>query len=288
MTISIDILETGTVAIRPSHRTQSASRPVLLRRARVLTDRRWTAPLPINTYLIRHPEGAILVDSGESPHVSQRGFFPFWQPFFHVAVDLQVGPEEGIRSRLAEYGLVPSDLTAVILTHLHHDHGDGIPDLGGAPIYVSAEQWEANRRYIPATIEGAVPKRWPHDFTPRILQPSGPPVGPFTRSYPITSDGTVFAVDTPGHVPGHLSVIALDDDVAYFFGGDSTYDQELLDAELTDGVNSAPRQAIESLRAIKEFARTRPTVILPAHDPRAGERLATKAVYHPSPRKAAP
>ena len=52
MTITVSILETGTIRIRPSHRTQTADRPVPLRRLRVLTDRRWTQPLPINTYLI--------------------------------------------------------------------------------------------------------------------------------------------------------------------------------------------------------------------------------------------
>ena len=65
MSITVSILQTGTIRIRPSHRTQTADRPVLLRRLRVLTERRWTPPLPINTYLIEHPEGFILVDSGE-------------------------------------------------------------------------------------------------------------------------------------------------------------------------------------------------------------------------------
>lgn len=68
--MTITILETGTVAIRPAHRTQPATRPVLLRRARVLADRQWTQPLPINTYLIDHVDGPVLVDTGESPRAT--------------------------------------------------------------------------------------------------------------------------------------------------------------------------------------------------------------------------
>jgi N-acyl homoserine lactone hydrolase len=45
---------------------------VWLRRLRVFTDRRWTEPLPINTYLVGHPEGSILFDAGESPRASSR------------------------------------------------------------------------------------------------------------------------------------------------------------------------------------------------------------------------
>jgi N-acyl homoserine lactone hydrolase len=139
------------------------------------------------------------------------------------------------------------------------------------------------RHYVPATAEGAVPKRWPDHFMPSILQATGAAIGPFPRSYPLTSDGKVVAVDTPGHVPGHLSVIVFGDDIAYFLAGDATYDQALLDAELTDGVNNNPRQAIESLGRIKQFARQYPTVLLPAHDPGAAQRLIANETFRPSP-----
>ncbi|MGW1621679.1 N-acyl homoserine lactonase family protein [Streptomyces sp. NPDC002172] len=284
MSISVSILETGTIRIRPSHRTQSATRPVPLRRLRVLTDRRWTEPLPINTYLVDHPEGYILFDSGESPHSTEKGYFPWWQPFFHVAVDIRVGADEGIGARLRQRGLDPArDLKAVVLSHLHHDHGDGLPDLVGAPVHITREHWKAFGKPFPATMEGAVPKRWPKGFTPHFLEATGGPVGPWNRSYPLASDGRILAVDTPGHVPGHVCLIVFGDQATYLLGGDSTYDQDLLDAELTDGVNNNPRQAIESLRKIKEFARQHDVVVLPAHDPRAAERLADSETFRPSP-----
>jgi glyoxylase-like metal-dependent hydrolase (beta-lactamase superfamily II) len=283
-TITVSILQTGTVRIRPTHQTQSAKLPVPLRRARVLTDRRWTAPLPINTYLIGHPEGPILFDTGESPRATHGlgGYFPWWQPFFHVAVDIDVPKDQSIGALLAQRGLGPADLRSVVVSHLHHDHGDGLPDLVGATVYVSREHWKAFRHYIPATMEGAVPKQWPNSFKPTILEPSGPAIGPFDRSYPLTSDGRVVAVDTPGHVPGHLSVIVFADDVTYFLLGDATYDQALLDAEKTDGVNKNPRLAIESLHKIKEFASDHPTVMLPAHDLNAAIRLVNREIYTPT------
>ena len=109
MTEAVSILQTGTIRIRPSQRTQSASRPVALRRLKVLLgDRSWTEPLPINTYLIDHPDGPILFDAGESPHVTDKGWFPWWQPFFH--------------------------------------HADGLKDLKGARILVSEEHWDFYRK----------------------------------------------------------------------------------------------------------------------------------------------
>ncbi|KAF4876921.1 N-acyl homoserine lactonase AttM [Colletotrichum siamense] len=282
MAINIKVLQTGTIRIRPTHRYQPARKAVILRRLSVFLDRCWPPPLPINTYLIDHPEGHILFDSGESPNSMEPGYFPFWMPFFHFAVDINVGKDEGIGSLLEQDNLAAADLKTVVLSHLHHDHGDGLPDLVRAPVYITEEHWQAYKKPFHATIEGAVPNQWPETFKPLLLQPTGGPIGPWNRSYPITDDGKVVAVDTPGHVPGHLSLIVYADDVTYLLLGDATYDQDLLDKEHTDGVNNNPALAIDSLRKIKEFSRSEKVVLLPAHDPQAAHRLAERIIYRPS------
>jgi N-acyl homoserine lactone hydrolase len=283
MSINISVLETGSIRIRPSHRTQSAAKPVLLRRLKVIFgDRGWTEPLPINTYLIDHPDGPILFDTGESPHSTEPGWLPWWNPFFHRAVDIHVAPEEGIENLLAARGLAPADLQAVVVSHLHHDHGDGLGALAGARVLVSEEHWDFYRKPFRATVEGAVPQHWPAGFQPELLRLTGGSLGPWDRTYPITADGRVVGVPTPGHVPGHMCVVVFGDDATYLLGGDVTYDQNLLDQELTDGVNNNPRLAVEQLRKIKTFAADRPVVVLPAHDPAAATRLANTEFYRPS------
>lgn len=88
-----------------------------------------------------------------------------------------------------------------------------------------------------------------------MLEPKDQPIGPWSRTYPLTSDGRVVAVDTPGHVPGHVFLIVYGDDATYFLTGDATYGMDLLDQELTDSINDNPKVALESVRKIKEFAR---------------------------------
>lgn len=184
----------------------------------------------------------------------ESGYFPSWTPFFHLAVDIHVRDHEGIGAQRKQHNIKPTNLKAVVLSHLHHDHGDGLPDLVGAPVFITEEHWQAYKSPFHATMEGAVPGQWPKEFKPQILQPTGGPIGPCNRSYPITDDGRVVAVATPGHVSGHLSVIVYADDMTYLLLGDATYDQDLLDQELTDGVNSDPVLAIDSLRMVKRFA----------------------------------
>ena len=45
-----------------------------------LLDREWTEPLPIYAFAIEHPEGVIVVDTGETARVAEPGYFPRWQP----------------------------------------------------------------------------------------------------------------------------------------------------------------------------------------------------------------
>ena len=102
------------------------------------------------------------------------------------------------------------------------------------------------------------------------------PYGPFAASKRLTPDGSVVAVATPGHTPDHLSVIVDDGDVALFLAGDTSYTEELMLAGRADGVSPRPEVTRATLAAIRQFASTRPTVYLPAHDPGAGMRFANR------------
>jgi N-acyl homoserine lactone hydrolase len=93
---------------------------------------------------------------------------------------------------------------------------------------------------------------------------------------PLTSDGSVFAVPTPGHMPGHLSVIVRTPGVTYFLAGDATYNQDLLRQRIVDGQTRHEAVTINTLDRIAAFAAAEPTVLLPAHDPDAEQRLAER------------
>jgi hypothetical protein len=133
--VRVRAVKTGTIRIRPSHRAGDMSLPVWRRRLAILVDRDWTQPLPIYTYLIEHEDGLFLLDSGECARSAAGGWFPWWNPFFRLAVDIHVEPEDEIGPRLRSIGVDPSrDLRALVLSHLHHDHADGLSHFRGTDI----------------------------------------------------------------------------------------------------------------------------------------------------------
>ena len=129
---------------------------------------------------------------------------------------------------------------------------------------------------------GCLPQRWPIWLKPELVDLDGPPVGPFPSSHPITKDGQVFLVPTPGHFPGHVAVVARGEGVTYFLAGDATYAQDDLAADRVDGVTNDPALSLATLQAIKVFAAREPTILLPAHDLDGLRRHAAGEVYAPS------
>lgn len=266
-------IKTGTIRIRQKHRAGNMDHPVWRRRLAMLTDREWTEPLPIYTYLIDHPEGLILLDCGET---SRPGFFPWWHPFFRFAVDMNVEPGDEIGAQLRAMGIDPGrDLKTLVLSHLHHDHADGLEYFEGTEIIVSEENYQISKGFR-GTMLGAVPSQWPSWFDPVRRDFDGPAVAGFDATIPLTEDGTVFAVPTPGHMPGHLSVAVRTPDVTYMLAGDATYDETLFKQRIVDGPAGDPALSVTTMNRISKFAQTEPTVLLPAHDPCAENRLAER------------
>jgi N-acyl homoserine lactone hydrolase len=70
--IKVHAIQTGTVAVKTRQREGTGRGP--MRSANTLIDRNWTDPLPIFAWLIEHPEGLIVVDTGETSHSSQTTF----------------------------------------------------------------------------------------------------------------------------------------------------------------------------------------------------------------------
>ena len=237
-------------------------------------DRRWTDPLPIYAWLIEHPEGLIVVDTGETARIAEPGYFPRWHPYFRLGVKEWVEPEDEIGPRLEALGFSPDDVRWVIVTHLHTDHAGGLAHFPKSEILVSRVEFE-NALGFGGKVRGFLPHRWPSWFSPRLLDlPDA--FGPFPRSLRVTEAGDVTVVATGGHTKGHISVVVENGPRSLFFAGDASYTQRLMLEGAIDGVAPDEQAARETLGRIRELARERPVLYLPSHDPEAGSRLSAR------------
>jgi N-acyl homoserine lactone hydrolase len=273
--VKIHPIETGTVQIKASQRIGRGRGS--MRQVNILLDRSWTEPLPILAWAIETNEGVIVVDTGETARTREAGYFPRWHPYFRMAVRIDVQPEQEIGPQLSRLGIRPQDVPTVIMTHLHTDHAGGLHHFSKSEILVSDEELRLATGFA-GQLRGYLPNRWPSWFAPRPISFDAIPRGPFDRSRPVTSDGRVAIVPTPGHTPGHVSVIVNDGDLSFFLAGDTSYTQQALIEQQVDGVSPSEALSKSTLQTILRYAQQRPTVYLPTHDPESATRLKNKTV----------
>jgi glyoxylase-like metal-dependent hydrolase (beta-lactamase superfamily II) len=245
--------------------------------ADVLMDPNWAPRLPVGCWLIEHPEGLIVVDTGESSHASDPGFVPWWHPVLQLGGSCWVKPEEEIGPQLKALGFDPLDVRWVIMTHMHGDHVDGLGYFPNSEILVSKPEADAALART-GPLFGYLNMHYPKWLKPKIVSFNDGPWESFERSSTLIKDGRVHIVPTPGHTLGHMSVIAETDSYCVLLAGDAAYDEQTLLSGSVDGVAQSAPLHHDSTRRIRELCRRRPTVTQFAHDPESAKRLASATV----------
>ena len=272
--MKIHAIRTGSVRIKTAQ--IEAHSTGIRTKLDIFTDPNWSDWVPTFAWAIEHDEGVIVVDTGQATHLLReagRSLHPFlrWEALFQIEPEQEVGPQ------LQALGIGPHDVSQVVLTHMHVDHDGGLAHFPNSRILAARGEIEKAKGVMGA-IRGYLPQRWPSWFEPVPLDLDHGPHAGFAASRRLTRAGDVVAVATPGHTANHLSVLVDDGDVSILLAGDTSYTQDLMVAGKLDGVNSNAAVTAATLSTIQQFARQRPTVYLPTHDPDSGGRFASRQV----------
>jgi len=223
----------------------------------------WSEPLPILCWAIEHEGVLRLVDSGETTAARN---IPFAR--------MEVAAAQELPAAMTAANLPLGEVQEVILTHAHGDHIDGLVHVRGRVLCNEAELRYAASTF-PRVMRVALRQPLPPGFVPEGFSFDGGPFGAFPRSHALSADGRIVAVETPGHTPGHVSVICVDDEGRHvMLAGDATDSLEQLHSLRADAIAPDPKVHIATMETILAHCALHPTVYLPSHDPESAARLA--------------
>jgi len=217
--------------------------------------------VPVSAYLIEHPEGLVLVDTGW--HAAIRDHQR--EHLGRLAYSMYQGrlpAGQSVTEQLAAMGIEPEDLSFVVLSHLHSDHASGVGLVEDASrIVVSEREWAARDDF------GYITSMWDGvEIEPFAFEEV--PYGPFGRGLDLYGDGSVVLVYTPGHSEGHVSVLARTDAGWVLLAGDVGYAARSWEQSILPGVTTSDEEMRASLSWVRAFAEREDTVAaLANHDP---------------------
>jgi N-acyl homoserine lactone hydrolase len=206
-----------------------------------------------NCYLIRHDKGLMLWDTGMSDAIAAK---PEGVPAANGLLTLWV--RRTLASQLSELGVAPGEVTHIAFSHFHGDH------CGNANLFTSARLYIQEKEYDAAF--GPDPGKF--NFSPANYEKlRNNPVTKLNGDHDVFGDGSVVILSTPGHTPGHQSLLVrLPKQGAVVLSGDMVHFKENWDAKRVPARNFDREQSLKTMEKMEAFLRQNNAQLWINHD----------------------
>lgn len=268
--IKIHVFHTGEVGVDPAVPFRDVSKNPIAYTGLFRSSKRriW---LPVSAYLIEHPKGLILIDTGwhHEVRVNQKKHMT-WKLNLASKARLPIG--EAVDEQLQALGIKPRDLDYVFLSHLDVDHVSGIQ------LVKEAKNILTSREELESAMKGDIryaKSLWKDvDLQAFEMQPSAN--GPFGRSYDVFGDGTVVLVDVSGHTKGMSATLIQNNGKFVLLTGDCGYAKDSWEKMRLPGPLYDKERMKKTLEWVREMSQKEGCIeILATHDPEVKPHVIT-------------
>lgn len=218
-------------------------------------DKMVTVPCP--AYLIEHPKGLVLFDTGCHPKVADDPV-GHWGPFA-AALQAKYPKEMFLDNQLKGLGYKMDDVKYVVISHLHLDHTGYMHAFPKARFLIMANElryayWPDPDRRGVFIFADIAPTR---NFDWLELD----------SDFDLFDDGSLHMLKTPGHTPGECSLYVRLPNRKILLTGDTIHLRAQLTTGATMGLDTDPIQSALSIQRVKAIRDMHEATVWISHDP---------------------
>jgi glyoxylase-like metal-dependent hydrolase (beta-lactamase superfamily II) len=214
--------------------------------------------IPMPAYLIEHPRGLVLFDTGLVPAAIDDPHAVYGE--LAELTNISAQPHQRLDRQIEALGYKLSDVTHVIASHAHFDHSGGLYLFPQAKFY--AGQGEMQFAYWPAQIGAGFFRLADLDATRGFNWHEIPGM-----DVDLFGDGSLVILFTPGHTPGELSLLVRLASRNFILTGDTVHLRAALESEIHFPVDADTAAAVQSLRRLKLLRDSADATVWITHDP---------------------
>jgi N-acyl homoserine lactone hydrolase len=222
-------------------------------------------------YVIEHPEGTVLYDTGVSYEMKQnpKNYGQFGAPHLSDLVStLEMTESDHLPNLLEDNGFSTDDIDHVILSHLHADHAGNIDAFPDSEIIVQKDElqyaWWPDPAQRMFYLEGDFAPLRSHEYNVRTV----------CDECDVFGDGSVVTLPTPGHTPGQQSLILEVNNIGtVILASDIAYLHEAYESGFAASFNWSLEATLDSIRAVQEQAIREDAEVIIHHDQNDLDRL---------------
>jgi N-acyl homoserine lactone hydrolase len=200
--------------------------------------------MPVPTFLIEHPKGLVLFDTGCNLRVVEEGAAYLGE--IGKMVTVRFSRDDVVDMQLKRHGYQPSQVKYVVLSHGHFDHA------GGLALFPDA-QFFAMKGELPNAL-------WPEGDGLGFVFDDIAPARNFKWTQPagdldLFDDGSLVMLKTPGHTPGECSLVVRLKSQTVVLTGDTLHTRSQLQTLAPLSGDYDPAQATESIKRLAAMER---------------------------------
>src|SRR5580693_6671702 len=198
-------------------------------------------------YLIKHGDDYLLWDTG------------------HAMTTPKVAPKVSIVDQLAQLNVKPEQINFVGISHYHADHTGQVASFPKATLLIGKGDWDAITAPKPAAGVNFAPfEGWIKGANKVEPQPTDKDV---------FGDGSVIMLATPGHTPGHHSLLVKLHGGNFVISGDAVHFRENYETNGVPWFNYDRAETLASIDRLKGIVKTFNATLVIQHDARDIDKL---------------